>query len=209
MLKLNRLIIAMAIFMSVFLVYPLQVYATPMAFTVEKIDAFPGPTRDFNSISPMPADENPMIKISDQGIGPLDPSMFGLWAAGFHNTSGLTFHDFQIIFPWYLGNETPIYVEPSTVYPNVYSEVIPVPGTELPPTEMVVLTWVADQANGGIKDGEFFQVGFSRYSYGNFADLPGALVYLPSTVPEPSTLLLLGSALIGLVGYGRKKFFRK
>ena len=31
----------------------------------------------------------------------------------------------------------------------------------------------------------------------------------PSTVPEPSTMLLLGSGLIGLVGYGRKKFFRK
>jgi hypothetical protein len=28
-------------------------------------------------------------------------------------------------------------------------------------------------------------------------------------VPEPSTLLLLGSGLIGLVGYGRKKFFKK
>jgi hypothetical protein len=36
----------------------------------------------------------------------------------------------------------------------------------------------------------------------------GYLIPIYST-PEPSTMLLLGSGLIGLVGYGRKKFFKK
>lgn len=37
----------------------------------------------------------------------------------------------------------------------------------------------------------------------------GGVQLTPTPIPEPTTMLLLGSGLIGLVGYGRKKIFKK
>jgi len=45
-------------------------------------------------------------------------------------------------------------------------------------------------------------------SYKPGGEIRGFLT-LAQPVPEPSTLLLLGSGLIGLAGYGRKKLFKK
>jgi len=51
---------------------------------------------------------------------------------------------------------------------------------------------------------DFGSVRGDSFYLGNGGPIP-----IPGQVPEPATLLLLGSGLIGLAGYGRKKFFKK
>jgi PEP-CTERM motif len=63
-----------------------------------------------------------------------------------------------------------------------------------------------------IQPGFMYQVIQFNWSGLNYFDLGYSQATLESTielVPEPATMLLLGSGLIGLSGYGRKKFFKK
>ncbi len=58
-----------------------------------------------------------------------------------------------------------------------------------------------------MRDGDL-RVGLHVISIGTVGG-SDSLVNTSTPIPEPATMLLLGSGLIGLAGYGRKKFFRK
>ena len=58
-----------------------------------------------------------------------------------------------------------------------------------------------NSGNGGSPEKLYFSAGPNDEANGLFGVI--------QPVPEPTTMLLLGSGLIGLAGYGRKKFFKK
>jgi hypothetical protein len=69
-------------------------------------------------------------------------------------------------------------------------------GTQLELVNPFLLAW-EDILGGGDQDYDDMIYIFDQV-------LPG-----PEAVPEPATMLLLGSGLLGLAGYGRKKFLKK
>jgi hypothetical protein len=90
-----------------------------------------------------------------------------------------------------------------------------------PGTELNQITWQALGSDGGYGGGEGYMLNpvfftdwkliasGEGFPYSSFDFNFRTYVEPLTPVPEPSTLLLIGSGLIGLAGYGRKKLFKK